>query len=132
MYVYYATVDVDADSPTSCLTFLRSDLSIPSVHKVARKIYNWYASCTNKTERDRLGPTPLLELIHQTMKSKEFTPFVIHQWPEGEWSVEETLASVHRKLGVSPLFKVSLDMDPRNSSSPTHLAVTKKCLSFPY
>ena len=93
-----------------------------SENSVEKLVYNWYASCSDQNERNRLGPKPLQDLIHDTM-GKQFSPFVPNLYYDEDWRLEDVLATVHRSLGVFPLFTVSLGLDPRNSSSPTHLSV---------
>ena len=90
-------------------------------NSVGQLVYNWYASCTDQQERDRLGATPLLDLLQRFMGPK-FTPLV-DDLSDEDWILEDVLAAVHRSLGVFPLFTVSLGIDPRNSSSPTRLSV---------
>ena len=89
---------------------------------VAKLVYNWYHSCSDQAERDRLGPTPLIDLIHNTV-GEQFSPFVPNDFSDESWVLEDVLATVHRSLGVFPLFTLSLGVDPKNSSSPTLLAV---------
>ena len=89
---------------------------------VAKLVYNWYRSCSNQTERNSLGATPLIDLIHNTV-GQHFSPFVPNDFNDDSWVLEDVLATVHRSLGVFPLMSVSLGVDPRNSSSPTRLAV---------
>lgn len=93
---------------------------------MAKLVYNWYASCMDQQERDRLRATPLLNLLNGTL-GKDFHPFVSDEnFSDVDWVLEDVLAKVHRYLGVSPLFTVSLGVDPRNSSSPTRLSVRNK------
>lgn len=92
---------------------------------VAKLVYNWYASCMDQKERDRLKATPLLNLLNGTL-GMDFHPFVSKEnFSDVDWVLEDVLATVHRYLGVYPLFKVSLGVDPRNSSSPTHLTISQ-------
>ena len=96
---------------------------------VAKLVYNWYASCMDQKERDRLQATPLLNLLNGTL-GMDFHPFVSKEnFSDVDWVLEDVLATVHRYLGVYPLFTVSLGVDPINSSSPTHLTVRNKFLS---
>ena len=96
---------------------------------VAKLVYNWYASCMDQKERDRLKATPLLNLLNGTL-GMDFHPFVSKEnFSDVDWVLEDVLATVHRYLGVYPLFTVSLGVDPINSSSPTHLTVRNKFLS---
>lgn len=77
----------------------------------------------DQNERDRLGAEPLKKLIQDTM-GDQFTPYVPNDvLSDGDWQLEDVLAVVHRRLSVFPLFTISLNVDPRNSSSPTRLAV---------
>ena len=90
---------------------------------MGKLVYNWYAACLDQDERDRLGAEPLKKLIQDTM-GQQFTPYVTNDDLSSEdWQLEDVLAVVHRTLGVFPLFKISLGVDPRNSSSPTRLSV---------
>ena len=90
---------------------------------MGKLVYNWYAACLDQDERDRLGAEPLKKLIQDTM-GQQFTPYVTNDDLSSEdWRLEDVLAVVHRTLGVFPLFKISLGVDPRNSSSPTRLSV---------
>ena len=92
-------------------------------NSVGKLVYNWYASCMDQNERDRLGAEPLKKLIQDTM-GDQFTPYVPNDaLSDGDWQLEDVLAVVHRRLSVFPLFTISLGVDPRNSSSPTRLAV---------
>lgn len=91
-------------------------------NSVGKLVYNWYASCTNQRERDILGSDPLVNLIHKTVGAK-FSPFVPNDFDDPDWILEDVLATVHRSLGVFPLFTVSLSIDPRNASSPTRLSI---------
>ena len=96
---------------------------------MAKLVYNWYASCMDQKERDRLKATPLLNLLNGTL-GKDFHPFVSDEiFSDVDWVLEDVLATIHRYLGVFPLFTVSLGVDPRNSSSPTQLTVRNKFLS---
>ena len=101
-----------------CLTIV---FPMSLANSVGQLVYNWYASCTDQHERNRLGAAPLVDLIQRFMGPK-FTPFA-DDWSDEEWKLEDVLATVHRSLGVFPLFTVSLGIDPRNSSSPTRLSV---------
>lgn len=90
---------------------------------MGKLVYNWYASCLDQDERDRLGAEPLKNLIQDTM-GKQFIPYVPpNDISDKDWQLEDVLGDVHRRLSVFPLFTVSLSVDPRNSSSPTRLAV---------
>ena len=93
-----------------------------SDNSVGKLVYNWYASCLDQDERDRLGAEPLKKLIQDTM-GEQFTPYVTNDILDEDWHLEDVLGVVHSKLSVFPLFTLSLGVDPRNSSSPTHLAV---------
>lgn len=91
-------------------------------NSVGKLVYNWYASCLDQDERDRLGAEPLKKLIQDTM-GEQFTPYVPNDISDEDLHLEDVLGVVHRGLGVFPLFTISLSVDPRNSSSPTHLAI---------
>lgn len=91
-------------------------------NSVGKLVYNWYASCLDQDERDRLGAEPLKKLIQDTM-GEQFTPYVPNDISDEDLHLEDVLGVVHRGLGVYPLFTISLSVDPRNSSSPTRLAV---------
>ena len=103
-------------SHTTVVYFMSSDNS------VGKLVYNWYASCLDQDERDRLGAEPLKKLIQDTM-GEQFTPYVPNDFSDEDWQLEDVLGVVHRKLSVFPLFTFSLTIDPRNSSSPSRLAV---------
>lgn len=83
----------------------------------------------NQKARDRLGAGPLKDLIRDTM-GKQFKPYVKNDFSDNDWKLEDVLGVVHRSLGVYPLFKVSLGIDPRNSSSPLHLSVRQSKLFY--
>lgn len=91
---------------------------------VTKLVYNWYASCMDQQERDDLGAQPLADLLHSIL-GEAFNPFVPIFFTDLKWELEDVLATVHRRLGVFPLFTMSLGADPRNSSSPTRLAIEK-------
>lgn len=93
-----------------------------SDNSVGKLVYNWYAACMDENERDRLGANPLLELIHSTMGEK-FKPFVPNKFSDKDWILEDVLGIIHSSLNVFPFFKINLGIDPRNSSSPTHLSI---------
>ena len=93
-------------------------------NSVGKLVYNWYQSCLDQDERDRLGAEPLKKLIQDTM-GEQFTPFVPNEISDEDWHLEDVLGVVHRGFGVFPLFTLTMAVDPRNSSSPTHLAVWK-------
>ena len=61
---------------------------------------------------------------------KQFKPYVKNDFSDNDWKLEDVLGVVHRSLGVYPLFKVSLGIDPRNSSSPLHLSVRQSKLFY--
>ena len=96
--------------------------SMSLANSVRKMVYNWYYSCSNQEKRDELGATPLKDLLHDTI-GPDFSPFVPNDFSDEEWVLEDVLARVHRKLSVFPLFTISLGMDPKNSSSLTHLSV---------
>ena len=91
-------------------------------NSVRKLVYNWYAACVDQEERDRLGARPLQELIWDTM-GEQFNPYVPNDFSDEDWHLEDVLAIIHRSLNVFPLFTINLAIDPRNSSSPTHLSV---------
>ncbi|KAJ7393583.1 Endothelin-converting enzyme 2 [Desmophyllum pertusum] len=93
-----------------------------SDNSVGKLVYNWYASCMDQEERNRLGAKPLKDLIHD-IAGKQFNPFVANDFYDKDWKLEDVLATIHRNLDVFPLFKPSLGIDPRNSSSPMRLSI---------
>ncbi|KAL9971395.1 hypothetical protein ACROYT_G023915 [Oculina patagonica] len=96
-----------------------------SESSVEKLVYNWYASCMDQEERDKLGAEPLKKLIRDTMGQAFNFSFVgnISFKNEEDWKLEDVLAAVHR-IDVFPLFAVTLDADQQNSSSPALLSIT--------
>lgn len=95
-------------------------------NSVKKRVYNWYASCMDQEERDKLGAEPLNKLIRDTMGQAFNFSFVgnISFENEGDWRLEDVLA-VHR-IDVFPLFAVTLGADQQNSSSPALLSVRQQ------
>ena len=95
-------------------------------NNVEKQVNNWYASCMDQEERDRLGIGPLKKLLQDTMGEAFEFSFMGNKSieDEEEWrlELEDMMAAVHR-IDVFPLFAVSLGADRRNSSSPAFLSV---------
>ena len=94
-----------------------------SDNSVGRLVYNWYASCMDQEERNKLKAEPLKELLH-LVNGPSLDDWILAPEADPPLILEDVLAFVHRNLSVFPLFTLSLSNDPRNSSSPTHLSVS--------
>ena len=68
-----------------------------------KHVYDWYQSCVDQEERDRLGAEPLNTLIPDTMGQVVNFPFA----ETGDWRLEDVLAGVHG-INVFPLLEVFL------------------------
>lgn len=96
-----------------------------SDNSVGRLVYNWYASCMDQEERNNLKAEPLKELLH-LVNGPSLDDSILASEEDPPLILEDVLAFVHRNLSIFPLFTLSLNNDPRNSSSPTHLSVSRK------
>ncbi|CAH3030835.1 unnamed protein product [Porites evermanni] len=94
-----------------------------SDNSVGRLVYNWYASCMDQEERNKLKAEPLKELLH-LVNGPSLDDWILAPEEDPPLILEDVLAFVHRNLSIFPLFTLSLSNDPRNSSSLTHLSLS--------
>ena len=77
----------------------------------------------DQEERNELKAEPLKELLH-LVNGPSLDDWILTPEADPPLILEDVLALVHRNLSIFPLFTLSLNNDPRNSSSPTHLSVS--------
>ena len=92
-------------------------------NSVGRLVFDWYASCMDQDERNKLKAEPLKELLH-LVNGPSLDDRILAAEEDPPLILEDVLAVVHRNLSIFPLFTLSLNNDPRNSSSPTHFSVS--------
>lgn len=86
--------------------------------------YDWYSACLNIEEKDKLGASPLLDLLKRAMNSDDFVPFVSEEWKGEDWDLMKTLVTINRNFPVAPFFSVDLTGDPLNTSLPIRITVS--------